>query len=80
MCSGWFLINPTIDWELLPEIHNRLIYYELNYDIRSLAEEHRKLMSTVIVERRINDRVMKRVEEKRRGLMEELHTQGLSFL
>lgn len=34
----------------------------------TLAEEHRKLMSTVIIERSVNDRIMKRVEEKRRGL------------
>jgi len=44
-------------------MHNRLIYDELNYDIQSLAKEHPKLMSLMIVEQRIiYDWIMKRVE------------------
>jgi ATP-dependent DNA helicase PIF1 len=60
---------PLPDSALIPDRHNRLIFDELNYDRRSLVDEHRKLMSTMTNEqRRIYDRIMKRVEENRQGL------------
>jgi len=60
---------PLADTELLPEIDNRLIHDELSYNKQSLAEEHRQLMSTMTDEqRRIYDRIMKRVADKRPGL------------
>ncbi|WJX61982.1 DNA helicase [Trifolium repens] len=60
---------PLPDSALIPDRHNRLIFDELNYDRRSLVDEHRKLMSTMTNEqRRIYDRIMKKVEENRQGL------------
>ncbi|PNX70453.1 helicase-like protein, partial [Trifolium pratense] len=43
---------PKPDMRLVPEIRNRLIYDELNYDRQFLENEHRKLMSTMTTEQR----------------------------
>ncbi|KAK2371204.1 hypothetical protein QL285_084180 [Trifolium repens] len=43
---------PQPDPGLLPDRGNRLIYDELNYDRQALADEHRKLMSTMTTEQR----------------------------
>ncbi|GAU38772.1 hypothetical protein TSUD_279250 [Trifolium subterraneum] len=60
---------PKPDMGLVPEIGNRLIYDELNYDRHALANDHRKLMSTMTTEQRsIYDRIMSRVDEKKPGL------------
>ncbi|MCH86130.1 helicase-like protein, partial [Trifolium medium] len=60
---------PRPDAGLLPEGINRLIIDELNYDRQSLAEEHRTLMSTMTDEqRRVYDKIMARIEQKRSGL------------
>ncbi|XP_058784626.1 uncharacterized protein LOC131659455 [Vicia villosa] len=60
---------PQPDRALLRERQNRLIYDELNYDRRSLLEEHRNLMSTMTTEQmRIYERIMKRINENRSGL------------
>jgi hypothetical protein len=54
---------PAPDRALVPGMNNRLIHDEINYDVHDLAEEHRKLMSTMTVEqRRIYDTIMERVE------------------
>jgi len=60
---------PAPDRTLAPEINNRLIHDELNYNVDILAEEHRKLMSTMSVEqRRVYDTIMNRVDDKKPGL------------
>jgi len=43
---------PQPDRTLTPEMHNRLIHDELNYDVHVLAEEHRRLMSKMTSEQR----------------------------
>ncbi|CAJ2653406.1 unnamed protein product [Trifolium pratense] len=59
---------PRPDDGLVPDRGNRLIYDELNYDHIALADEHRKLMSTMTVEqRRIYDKIMTRVNEEKPG-------------
>lgn len=57
---------PHPDRSLLPEKQNKLTYDEFNYDMWSLVEEHRKLMSTMTTEEmRIYERIIKRVDENR---------------
>ena len=57
---------PKQDRSLVPEIGNRLIHDELNYNIKTLAEEHHKLMSRMIDEQRgIYDAIMNRVQERK---------------
>jgi len=54
---------PSPDRALVPEMNNRLIHDELNYNVDDLAEEHRRLMSTMTAEQRsIYDTIMDRVE------------------
>jgi len=60
---------PQPDRSLVPEISNRLIHDELNYNRDSLAEEHRRLMSTMTNEQKsIYDAIMRRVEERKPGI------------
>jgi ATP-dependent DNA helicase PIF1 len=60
---------PRPDPGLLPFKGNRLIYDELNYDRDVLAEEHRKLMSTMTHEQRgVYDKIMSRIENNEPGL------------
>lgn len=60
---------PQLDKTLLPDRQNKLIYDELNYNRRSLAEEHHRLMSTMTTQqRRIYDRIMNQIEEHRQSL------------
>ncbi|GAU47014.1 hypothetical protein TSUD_403240 [Trifolium subterraneum] len=59
---------PKPDIGLMPDRGNRLIYDELNYDRRLLAEEHRNLMSTMTLEQRsIYDKIMMRIQQKKPG-------------
>ncbi|MCH81881.1 helicase-like protein, partial [Trifolium medium] len=59
---------PRPDAGLLPDIGNRLIYDELNYDRQSLSNEHRALMETMTDEqRKVYDKIMARFERKRPG-------------
>ncbi|GAU45376.1 hypothetical protein TSUD_89960 [Trifolium subterraneum] len=54
---------------LLPEIGNRLIHDELNYDRQLLADEHRSLMSSMTAEqRKVYDTVMTRIQQNKPGL------------
>lgn len=60
---------PQPDRSLVPEIDNKLIHEELNYNRPVLKQEHHKLMSTMTTEqRKVYDTVMKRVDEKKPGL------------
>lgn len=60
---------PQPDRSLVPEIDNRLIHEELNYNRPVLKQEHHRLMSTMTTEqRKVYDTVMKRVDEKKPGL------------
>jgi len=57
---------PALDRTLAPEINNRLIHDELNYNVDVLAEEHRRLMSTMSVEqRKVYDTIMNRVDDRK---------------
>ncbi|MCI25253.1 helicase-like protein, partial [Trifolium medium] len=59
---------PRPEAGLMPDIGNRLIYDELNYDRQSLSKEHAALMSTMTAEqRRIYDKIMARIERKMPG-------------
>ncbi|PNX77341.1 ATP-dependent DNA helicase PIF1, partial [Trifolium pratense] len=59
---------PRPDADLVPDRGNRLIYDELNYDTKLLAEEHCKLMSTMTAEQqKIYDRIISRVHENKPG-------------
>ncbi|XP_058784536.1 uncharacterized protein LOC131659346 [Vicia villosa] len=63
-----YLEMPQAYVSLIPKRNNTLIYDELNYDRKSLVEEHRILMSTMTVEQKgIYDRIMKRVNENKPG-------------
>jgi len=54
---------PSPNRALVPNINNRLIHSELNYNVDVLAKEHRRLMSTMTNEqRRIYDTIMERVD------------------
>jgi ATP-dependent DNA helicase PIF1 len=60
---------PKADNELLSSSGNKLIYGELNYDRQRLSEEHVRLMSTMTVEqRKVYDKIMKRVNENKPGV------------
>ena len=60
---------PTSDTSLVPDIQNRLIHDELNYNRQSLAEEHVRLMSTMTSEqRKVYDTIMTRVNENKPGV------------
>jgi ATP-dependent DNA helicase PIF1 len=60
---------PQPDPGLLPDRGNRLIYDELNYDRQALADEHRKLMSTMTTEQRgVYDKIMTRIRNNQPGL------------
>ena len=68
-CLGDYPDMPQPDRCLVPEISNRLIHDELNYNKDSLADEHRRLMATMTDERRsIYNDIMKRVEEQKPGI------------
>lgn len=71
--SGWSLTDfptmPLPNISLLIESQNKLLEEELNYDIESLADEHVRLMLTMTEkQRRIYDKIMDRVNEKKHGL------------
>ncbi|KAL7085427.1 hypothetical protein ACP275_14G281600 [Erythranthe tilingii] len=63
---------PTMSFpnmSLLPQIQNRLIYDELNYDKSALVAEHLKLLSSLNDEQRvIYDKIIARVNENCGGL------------
>jgi ATP-dependent DNA helicase PIF1 len=59
---------PQPDAGLLPDLGNRLIYDQLNYNREELAKEHSALMSTMTGEQRgIYDKIIARVERKKPG-------------
>ncbi|KAL7132194.1 hypothetical protein ABFS83_12G055800 [Erythranthe nasuta] len=64
-----FPTMPFPNMSLLPQVENRLIYDELNYDRSALAAEHLELLSSLNDEQRIvYDKIMVRVNERRGGL------------
>ncbi|XP_012858302.1 PREDICTED: uncharacterized protein LOC105977534 [Erythranthe guttata] len=64
-----FPTMPFPNMSLLPQVENRLIYDELNYDRSALAAEHSELLSSLNDEQRIvYDKIMVRVNERHGGL------------
>jgi hypothetical protein len=60
---------PRADPALIPDLENRLIHDEMNYNRGVLADEHSRLMSTMTDEQRqVYDRIMSRVDENKPGL------------
>lgn len=47
-----YSIMPQLDPSLISQSNNRLIFYELNYDRKALALEHKQLLSTMTNEQR----------------------------
>ncbi|KAL7085980.1 hypothetical protein ACP275_14G310800 [Erythranthe tilingii] len=64
-----FPTMPFPNMSLLPQIQNRLIYDELNYDRSALVAEHLELLSSLNDEQRvIYDKIIARVNENCSGL------------
>ncbi|KAL7084236.1 hypothetical protein ACP275_14G212700 [Erythranthe tilingii] len=64
-----FPTMPFPNMSLLPQIQNRLIYDELNYDRSALVAEHLELLSSLNDEQRvIYDKIIARVNENCGGL------------
>jgi len=60
---------PTADPSLVPDVQNRIVHEEMNYNRPVLLEEHKRMMSTMTAEQRtVYDRIMARVDEGRHGL------------
>lgn len=60
---------PTVDHSLVPDVQNRIVHEEMNYNRPVLSEEHKRMMSTMTAEQRtVYDRIMARVDEGGHGL------------
>jgi len=60
---------PTADLSLVPDVQNRIVHEEINYNRPVSLEEHKGMMSTMTAEQRtVYDRIMARVDEGRHGL------------
>jgi ATP-dependent DNA helicase PIF1 len=64
-----FSLMPTANPSLIPDLQNRLIHDEMNYDMGVLADEHDRLMSTMTSEqRKVYDKITIKVNENKPGL------------
>jgi len=60
---------PTADHSLVPDAQDKFIQDEMNYNRPVLADEHKKMMSTMTAEqRKVYDRIMSKVDEGKPGL------------